>query len=251
MRVDLHINQALAPVDEILACAKRADDTGYEAVWVLDHFASLRPDNEGVMLDPHVLLGAIAGVTTNVHLGVLVNNTAVRSPEAIANATASLDHLSNGRAVLGLGAGAAPGTFFAAEHDALGNTLEASLDARHDRLFATLATIRNIWAGKHDANVTFPKPLGEVPVVVGLNSTRLATRAIADGCGINVRADHPRINEILALSTAPTKPFSTTVWIPFAPALRDPSHPRLRQLADLGVTRVMLLTMSRDDVLNA
>ena len=252
VRIDLHINQALAPVEEILAAAVRADHGVYDAVWVLDHLATLRPEeNRGEMLDPHVLLGAIAARTSRVHLGVLVNNVHVRTASVIAGATATLDHISNARAVLGLGAGAAPGTYFAAEHDALGTTLEPSIAVRHETLIESLRTIRRIWNGDHNVNVRFPEPLHDIPVVVGLNSITLAKKAAAEGCGINVRADHPRLAEILEVADRSRGDFAATVWLPYDPTLTHPNHPRLRELENLGVTRVMLLTTSRNDVLNA
>jgi len=252
VRIDLHINQALAPVDEVLSAAVRADTSAYDAVWVLDHLATLRPgENQGDMLDPHVLLGAIAARTSRVRLGVLVNNVHVRPAAVIAGATATLDHVSNGRSILGLGAGAAPGTYFAAEHDALGTTLEPSIDARHQTLLDSLRTVRRIWNGDHDANVRFPKPRHDIPVVVGLNSVTLAKKAAAEGCGINVRADHPRLDEILSVSNRSLDDFAATVWLAFDPALRDPNHPRLRELDSRGVSRVMLLTTTRNDLLNA
>lgn len=252
VRIDLHINQALAPVEEVLDAAVRADNSAYDTVWVLDHLATLRPrENTGEMLDPHVLLGAIAARTSRVRLGVLVNNVHVRPAAVIAGATATLDHVSNGRAILGLGAGAAPGTYFAAEHDALGTTLEPSIDARHQTLLDSLRTVRRIWNGDHDANVRFPKPRHDIPVVVGLNSITLAKKAAAEGCGINVRADHPRLDEILAVANRSLGDIAATVWLAFDPALRDPDHPRLRELEARGVTHVMLLTTTRNDLLNA
>lgn len=252
MRIDLHINQALAPAREVIDCAVRADHGSYDALWVLDHLATLRPnENAGEMLDPHVLLGAIAVSTSRVRVGVLVNNVAVRPPEVIAGATATLDHLSGGRAILGLGAGAGPGSYFAAEHDALGNTLSGSMTERHDRLFSSLDTIRNIWSADHDTKVRFPKPVSDVPFIVGLNSLTLARRAANAGCGLNVRADHPRLDEILATASQSLGDFAATVWLPYEPGLRDPDHPRLAALGDRGVTRVMLLTTSRDDILSA
>lgn len=252
MRIDLHINQALAPVDEVLSAAASADTSAYDAVWVLDHLATLRPrENPGEMLDPHVLLGAIAARTSRVRLGVLVNNVHVRPAAVIAGSTATLDHVSNGRAILGLGAGAAPGSYFAAEHDALGTRLEPSIDARHRTLLDSLGMVRRIWKGDHDQNVRFPKPLRDIPVVVGLNSVTLAKRAAAEGCGINVRADHPRLDEILSVSNRSLGDIAATVWLAFDPELRDPDHPRLCELEARGVTRVMLLTTTRNDLLNA
>lgn len=115
----------------------------------------------------------------------------------------------------------------------------------------SLATIRHIWSGAIDGTVRFPKPVHDIPIVVGLNSITLAAKASARGCGINVRADHPRLAAILKSADTSLGDFAATVWLPYDPALRDPKHPRLRDLESQGVTRAMLLTMSRDDVLNA
>jgi alkanesulfonate monooxygenase SsuD/methylene tetrahydromethanopterin reductase-like flavin-dependent oxidoreductase (luciferase family) len=207
--------------------------------------------NKGQMLDPHVLLGTIAARTSRVNLGVLVNNVAVRPAEVIAGATATLDIVSRGRAVLGLGAGAAPGTYFASEHEALGNHLEPSLETRHDRLLDTLSRVRSIWNGEHNDNVVFPRPTKNVPVVVGVNSVALARRAAAAGCGINVRGDHPKAREILTCADTTLGDWSSSVWFPYDKALTDPSHPRITDLERLGVARVILLTSQPDDVLNA
>jgi alkanesulfonate monooxygenase SsuD/methylene tetrahydromethanopterin reductase-like flavin-dependent oxidoreductase (luciferase family) len=252
MRIDLHINQALAPAVDVIECAVRAELSVYDTVWVLDHLASMEPArNKGQMLDPHVLLGAIATRTSRVNLGVLVNNAAVRPAEVIAGATATLDIVSHGRAVLGLGAGAAPGTYFASEHEALGNRLEASLEARHDRLLDTLSRVRAIWNGKHNDNVIFPRPTKNVPIVVGVNSIALARRAAAAGCGINVRGDHPKAREILACADTALGEWSSSVWFPYDKTLTDPSHPRITELERRGVTRVILLTTHPDNLLNA
>lgn len=252
MRVDLHINQALAPVDAVLACAERADTSGFDAVWVLDHLASMEPGrNQGQMLDPHVLLGAIAARTTRVRLGVLVNNVAVRPAAVIAGATATLDIVSRGRAVLGLGAGAAPGTYFAAEHEALDNNLEPEMTKRHEALTDSLARIRKIWAGSNDRNVVFPRPIGQVPVVVGVNSVALARRAAEADCGVNVRWNHPALEAILSCADPKLGEWASTVWLPYDQALTDTSHPTLRRLAGLGVTRTILLTTSPADIVNA
>lgn len=252
MRIDLHINQALAPVNDVIDCAIRADRGIYDAVWVLDHLASMEPArNKGNMLDPHTLLGAIAANTKRVHLGVLVNNVAVRPAEVIAGASASLDLISRGRAVLGLGAGAAPDTYFASEHAALGNVLNPSMQARHDRLLDSLARIRAIWSGDHDSNVVFPKPTRTVPVVVGTNSVALARRAADAGCGVNVRGDHPKAREILACANPSLGEWSSSVWFAYDRTLTDPTNPRIADLEKQGVERVILLTSSPDDVLNA
>lgn len=252
MRIDLHINQALAPATDVLECAVRADASTYDTVWVLDHLASMEPArNKGQMLDPHVLLGAIAARTSRVRLGVLVNNVTVRQAAVIAGATASLDIISRGRAVLGLGAGAAPDTYFASEHEALGTALDPSLESRHDRVLDTLSRIRAIWDNQHNKNVVFPRPTGTMPVVVGVNSVALARRAAAAGCGINVRGDHPKVRDILGCANPTLGEWSSSVWFPYDKALAEPSHPRLVALEEAGVSRIVLLTSNPEEILTA
>ena len=201
------------------------------------------------MLDPHVLLGALAIRTSRLHLGVLVNNVTLRRPEVIAGATAALDIVSNGRAILGLGAGTAPNTYFAAEFDALGISIPTPMERRHELLFDSLERIRDIWAGNHDRGVRLPKPLSTIPAVIGLNSVTLATKAAERGCGINVRGNHPQVDAIIAQADRSLGDWSASVWLHYEPELKNPEHPRLRRFADLGVARIMLMTTSRNDLL--
>ena len=108
--------------------------------------------------------------------------------------------------------------------------------------------IRNIWAGRHDDGVRFPKPTRHLQTVVGANSVALARRAAEAGCGINVRADHPQLADIIACRDASLRDWSASVWLPFEADLRDPDHPTIRSLAIMGVERVMLLTTTRAHV---
>jgi len=252
VRIDLHINQSLAPFPELLDCARRADQGHFDGIWVLDHLASMRPTDQalGDMLDPHLLLGAFASTTSRVRLGVLVNNVAVRPAHVIAGATASLDIVSDGRAVLGLGAGAAPDTYFASEFDALNITLDPRTNVRQERVMETLSTIRSIWTGEADKGVRFPRPSSNIPVVVGVNSERLARMAAAAGCGINVRADHPHVERIIGCANRGLTDEAASVWLPYSRDLTNTRHPSFRELEAMGVGRVMLLTMTRDDIVN-
>ena len=254
MIVDLHVNQSIAPWSRIRSSLERIDSGTYDTLWILDHFATLGPSAEGEMLDPHVTLGALAATTTKVNLGVLVNNVANRSAAVIAGATASLQAISAGRAVLGLGAGASPNSPFAAEHRALNIALLGNMTERHEALMSTLAEIRAIWDGQRDRATTqppgeavkFPTPTPLPPVVVGVNSVALASRAAGAGCGINVRWNHPQVEEILATSNQQVGPYASSVWVPFSPEARDPqSHQRF---ADMGAMRVVLLTTRAEDL---
>jgi alkanesulfonate monooxygenase SsuD/methylene tetrahydromethanopterin reductase-like flavin-dependent oxidoreductase (luciferase family) len=252
--LDLHVNQSIAPWSRVRSSLERIDSGTYDTLWVLDHFATLGPAAEGEMLDPHVTLGALAATTTKVNLGVLVNNVANRSAAVIAGATASLQAISAGRAVLGLGAGASPNSPFAAEHRALNIALLENLADRHNAVMSTLAEIRSIWdgqrhgaaSGQSENPATFPTPTPLPPVVVGVNSVALASRAAGVGCGINVRWNHPQVEVILAKANHQVGPYASSVWVPFSPEARDPeAH---RRFADMGATRVVLLTTQAEDL---
>jgi F420-dependent oxidoreductase-like protein len=101
----------------VVAQAREADGAGYDAVFLMDHFYQLpglgTPDQP--MLEAYTALGALAMVTENVQLGTLVTGNTYRNPTLLAKAITTLDVISQGRAILGMGAG-----WFELEHDQLG-----------------------------------------------------------------------------------------------------------------------------------
>jgi alkanesulfonate monooxygenase SsuD/methylene tetrahydromethanopterin reductase-like flavin-dependent oxidoreductase (luciferase family) len=101
---------------EIRAAALRAEDTGWEGIWIPDHFMppeegyDSQPDQQddpelGPVHEAWSLVAGIAAVTTTVRVGVLVSGNTYRHPAVVAKMAATIDHISSGRAVLGLGAG--------------------------------------------------------------------------------------------------------------------------------------------------
>lgn len=151
---------------ELLARARRLEDMGVATVWVDDH--ALNPAHpEQPWLDAWTLLPALAAATTRVHLGPLVANGLLRSPEMLARHALSVDHISGGRLELGLGSGYAPG--------------DRAVGRRSVRLGSLLATVDAILAEKPTLD-GFP-PLAPVerhiPLTVaahGPQALRLAAR---------------------------------------------------------------------------
>lgn len=84
--------------------ALRLEDTEFDTAWVGDTLGDWR-DRSAPLLDPWVTLGALAAETENLELGMMVTNLAWRDPVQIARFAMSVDQLSNGRFVLGLGCG--------------------------------------------------------------------------------------------------------------------------------------------------
>lgn len=85
--------------------ALRAEELGYETVWVWDHFLPIVGDPGGPNLECWTLLSALGALTRRVRLGALVCGNTYRHPAVLANMAAALDHVTAGRAILGMGAG--------------------------------------------------------------------------------------------------------------------------------------------------
>ena len=101
----------------VIAQAQEAEAAGFDSVFVMDHFYQLpglgTPDQP--MLEAYTALGALATATERVQLGTLVTGNTYRNPTLLAKAITTLDVVSQGRAILGIGTG-----WFELEHDSLG-----------------------------------------------------------------------------------------------------------------------------------
>ncbi|MBX7434660.1 LLM class F420-dependent oxidoreductase [Mycobacterium sp. Y57] len=128
----------------VIAQAQEADAAGFDAVFVMDHFYQLpgigTPDQP--MLEAYTALGALATATEQVQLGTLVTGNTYRNPTLLAKAITTLDVISAGRAVLGIGTG-----WFELEHDQLGYEFGTFTD-RFDKLGEALQIILPMLKGE-------------------------------------------------------------------------------------------------------
>lgn len=170
-----------SPATEILTAAQEADAAGWHGVWVADHYMPNTGDTSFAPGDYHeawALLPAIAATTKRVRVGTLVSPTSVHHPAVLANRAATIDHLSHGRMVLGLGAG-----WQINEHTAYGIELEPP-GARVSRFEESIRIVRSLL---DEERTTFhgefyditdapcdPKPVQErLPILVGTGSPRM------------------------------------------------------------------------------
>ena len=92
--------------EKVVEFATTAEDGGFSTLWVMDHFYQLPPLGGGdqPMLEAYTLLGALAARTSKAQLGTLVTGVTYRNPAMLAKIITSLDIISKGRAILGIGA---------------------------------------------------------------------------------------------------------------------------------------------------
>src|ERR1700761_3671256 len=99
---------AAQPYDDVLEVARHAADTGWDGVWVADHFmpnAGTGTDPRRPVLECGSLVAALGAAIPRVRIGTLVYGNTYRHPAVLANMAATADHISGGRFTLGVGAG--------------------------------------------------------------------------------------------------------------------------------------------------
>ena len=128
----------------VIAQAQEAEAAGFDSVFVMDHFYQLpmlgSPDQP--MLEAYTALGALATATERVQLGTLVTGNTYRNPTLLAKTITTLDVISQGRAILGIGTG-----WFELEHDQLGYEFGTFTD-RFNKLEEALSIIVPMTEGK-------------------------------------------------------------------------------------------------------
>ena len=146
---------------------------GWDSIWLDDHLLSDEADWRDPKLEGWSALAAVAALVPRVRLGLLVSSTTFRNPGLIAKLATTLDHISGGRAVLGLGGG-----WFGREHDAFGIDFGAGFGERLDRLDEATMVVRRLLDGDlvthqgrfyelRDALCT-PRPIQQpMPILIG------------------------------------------------------------------------------------
>lgn len=172
----LHIHQWPPETDEfgsISTVASWAENSGFSLLSASDHIHPFGQSatRRNSVLDPWILLASAAHATKNLQLATLVTNTTLRDPWHLAKASASLDLLSQGRFVLGLGSGGSK-----QESSSFGS-LVLRADQRTSRLRESIDVIRLLWSG-NDASydgshfqitkaVSMPSPRSRIPILIG------------------------------------------------------------------------------------
>jgi F420-dependent oxidoreductase-like protein len=173
--------------DEVVDLATTAEDAGYDSVWVMDHFFQLPPLGGPTqpMLEAYTLLGGLAARTSRVKLGALVTGVTYRNPAHLAKIVTTLDIISGGRAILGIGA-----AWYDVEHDGLGFTfpeaperlsrLEEALQICRAMFTETSPTFDGDYYRIHEAwNVPPPLQTGGPTILIGGGGEKRTLKLVA------------------------------------------------------------------------
>jgi F420-dependent oxidoreductase-like protein len=179
------------------ATARAAEDAGFDSVWTMDHLFQLPVLGpvDSPMVEAYTTLGFLAAHTSRVKLGTLVTGPMYRHPGVLIKQVTTLDVLSGGRAILGLGA-----SWYEREHRGFGIPFPPQAE-RFERLEETLQIAHRMWSGnrepyvgKHyrlDEPVNSPGPVSRPhpPILVGGGGEQRTLRLVAryaDACNLDV-----------------------------------------------------------------
>jgi F420-dependent oxidoreductase-like protein len=181
--------------EQVVSIAITAETSGFDSVWVMDHLFQIPGIGQvdEPMFEAYTLLGGLAARTHSARLGAMVTGVTYRNPALLAKEVTTLDVLSGGRAVLGIGA-----AWFEAEHQGLGFAFPP-LSERFDRLEEALVICRAMFTeeapsfdGRYyriEGALNRPRPVqaGGPPILIGGGGERRTLRLVAehaDACNL-------------------------------------------------------------------
>ena len=165
MQIDLLFDPFDATWPDVREGAIAAEAEGFDGVWLYDHLAGSVHGQERV-LECWTTLTAIAATVPRLAIGPMVLNVANRDPGTLGVMAATLQHVSGGRLLLGLGAGGGRATPYAAEQHALGRAVPGDR-ARRAAVEAAVATLRATWSGSVGGVSGFWRPDPPPPIIIG------------------------------------------------------------------------------------
>jgi F420-dependent oxidoreductase-like protein len=184
--------------ETFLVAQQRADRLGYDSIWTWDHVYPIVGSHEGPIFEGYTAMAAVATTTERASIGLLVGANTFRNPALVAKMVTTLDHISNGRAVLGIGA-----AWFETEHEAFGLPFGESPGERLRWLKEALPIMRGMLDGNRPSSdgdryateqaLNVPAPIQEhLPILIGGSGRKVTLRLVAqyaDACNIGGSAE--------------------------------------------------------------
>jgi probable F420-dependent oxidoreductase len=227
IRIAVQIDQQHADYDVLRDAAMRAEDAGVDTVFNLDHFFPYAGDPAGKHFEALTMLASLAEVTERVELGSLVTGIGYRNPNLLADMARTIDHISGGRFILGLGAG-----WY--ERDYVEYGYEFPPTPERLRILRRDVSVIRARLGRLN-----PPPLRRMPILIGGEGERVTLRIVAEHADIWHSYASPvglrRKTEILARWCADVGRDPAEIEVATAISARLDAR-RADELVDLGVS---------------
>jgi len=184
--------------------ALAAEEAGWDSIWTWDHLLAIFGPWEQPIFEGWMVLAGLAPLTRKVRLGLMVGANTFRNPGHTAKLATTLDHLSDGRAVLGIG-----GAWFDREHEAFGIPFGETPGWRLERLDEAVMLMRRLLDGErfsHDGPayqfrdaICEPRPVQpHLPILIGGSGRRKTLRTVAERADAwNTSGDLDTVRETL------------------------------------------------------
>ncbi len=186
LRLGLNLWSQAATWPEFLAAARRAEALGFDHLWTWDHLLPIFGDEDQPILEGYTALAAVAQATERIRLGLFVGANTFRNPGLAVKALTTIDHVSGGRAIMGMG-----GAWFGSEHRAFGIDFGSGFGQRLDWLAEAASATRTLLDGGEvtsppggryafDRLRIDPRPVqAHLPMMIGGGGERKTLRIVA------------------------------------------------------------------------